>query len=81
MKGSVNGIRADAGGPFARADARSGHGLAIGAASPFAYHLKIDSGMGRLGTRAAAAEILDALGRTPHSRLEGLMTHFASAAD
>lgn len=45
------------------------------------YHLKIDSGMGRLGTRAAAAEILQVLAETPHAKLEGLMTHFASAAD
>jgi alanine racemase len=45
------------------------------------YHLKIDSGMGRLGTRAPAEEILMALERAPHAQLEGLMTHFASAAD
>jgi alanine racemase len=45
------------------------------------YHLKIDSGMGRLGTRATAAEILEAVGSARHSRLEGLMTHFASAAN
>jgi alanine racemase len=45
------------------------------------YHLKIDSGMGRLGTRASAEEILAALGRAPDAQLEGLMTHFASAAD
>src|ERR1035438_9209823 len=45
------------------------------------YHLKIDSGMGRLGTRASAEEILAALGQAPHAQLEGLMTHFASAAD
>jgi alanine racemase len=45
------------------------------------YHLKIDSGMGRLGTRAAASEILAVLAETPHAKLEGLMTHFASAAD
>ena len=31
---------------------------------PIPYHLKIDSGMGRLGTRAAAAEILAALAET-----------------
>jgi alanine racemase len=48
---------------------------------PIGYHLKIDSGMGRLGTRAAAAEILSALAETPFAQLEGLMTHFASAAD
>lgn len=45
------------------------------------YHLKIDSGMGRLGTRAGAAAILETLRETPEVRLEGLMTHFASAAD
>jgi len=48
---------------------------------PLPYHLKIDSGMGRLGTRAAAADILAALAQSTHARLEGLMTHFASAAD
>lgn len=45
------------------------------------YHLKIDSGMGRLGTRAGARAILETLRETPDVRLEGLMTHFASAAD
>ena len=45
------------------------------------YHLKIDSGMGRLGTRGAAPEILQAIGAATHVRLEGLMTHFASAAN
>ncbi len=45
------------------------------------YHLKIDSGMGRLGTRAGAAAILETLRQTPDAQLEGLMTHFASAAD
>jgi alanine racemase len=46
-----------------------------------AYHLKIDSGMGRLGTRAAAPEILEVIGAAKHTKLEGLMTHFASAAN
>jgi len=46
-----------------------------------AYHLKIDSGMNRLGTQAGAVEILAALQESGHARLEGLMTHFASAAD
>ncbi len=45
------------------------------------YHLKIDSGMGRLGTRSSAAEILEAISAARHIRLEGLMTHFASAAN
>jgi alanine racemase len=48
---------------------------------PIRYHLKIDSGMGRLGTRASAAAILQVLKQTPQAHLEGLMTHFASAAD
>jgi alanine racemase len=43
-----------------------------------AYHLKIDSGMGRLGTNAEPREIIEA---TRGTRLEGLMTHFASSAD
>jgi alanine racemase len=45
------------------------------------YHLKIDSGMGRLGTRSSALEILEATRAATHVRLEGLMTHFASAAN
>jgi alanine racemase len=55
--------------------------LARWSGKPLRYHLKIDSGMGRLGTRAGAAEILAALGQLKHAHLEGLMTHFASAAD
>jgi alanine racemase len=52
----------------------SGHGALL------PYHLKIDTGMGRLGTRAAAEEIRAAIKASRHTRLEGLMTHFASAA-
>jgi alanine racemase len=48
---------------------------------PRDYHLKIDSGMGRLGTRAPAREIVEAIARAQHARLEGLMTHFASSAN
>lgn len=44
------------------------------------YHLKIDSGMGRLGTRAEPQEILRAVAAAP-APLEGLMTHFASAGN
>ena len=52
-------------------------------AGPVDYHLKIDSGMGRLGTRAPAAEIVRAVTAAAARgvRLEGVMTHFASAAD
>jgi alanine racemase len=55
--------------------------LAASSGRSLAYHLKIDSGMGRLGTRASAAELARTIQGTHHARLEGLMTHFASAAD
>ena len=55
--------------------------LARAAGRMVRYHLKVDSGMGRLGTRASAEEILAALRQSPEAQLEGLMTHFASAAD
>jgi alanine racemase len=44
------------------------------------YHLKIDSGMGRLGTRAVPSEIVRRVSAAP-APLEGLMTHFASSAN
>ncbi len=43
-----------------------------------AYHLKIDTGMHRLGSLASAEEISRQVQGT---NLEGLMTHFASSAD
>ncbi|MCU1337896.1 MAG: alanine racemase [Bryobacterales bacterium] len=56
------------------------HSLEDVPAARVPYHLKIDSGMGRLGTRAAAEEIARAVQATP-ANLEGLMTHFASSAN
>ncbi|HZH31234.1 MAG TPA: alanine racemase [Pyrinomonadaceae bacterium] len=45
-------------------------------------HVKIDTGMGRLGVRhEAAAEFARALKTFTHLRVDGLMTHFASAED
>lgn len=44
------------------------------------YHLKVDTGMGRLGTRATTADVGAAVRAAKHAHLEGLMTHFASAA-
>lgn len=41
-------------------------------------HLKLDTGLSRLGTRASAVEIAAALKGV---QLEGLLSHFASAAD
>ena len=55
--------------------------LARVSGKPLAFHLKIDSGMGRLGTRASAAEIVATMRWVERARLQGLMTHFASAAD
>ncbi len=45
------------------------------------FHLKIDTGMGRLGTTAGAGEIAQAIVAAPNVELEGLMTHFASAGN
>src|SRR5205085_455361 len=44
------------------------------------FHLKLDTGMGRLGTRAPAEEIARAL-KACAGELEGLMTHFASSSN
>jgi alanine racemase len=45
------------------------------------YHLKLDSGMGRLGVRDDSETIARAVRGAANANLEGLMTHFASAAD
>jgi len=43
-------------------------------------HVKVDTGMGRLGVRYdEAAEFAEALRQFRHIRLDGLMTHFAAA--
>ena len=55
--------------------------LAVDSGQLVRYHLKIDSGMGRLGTREPASRILAILSQMRQAQLEGLMTHFASAAD
>jgi alanine racemase len=44
-------------------------------------HLKIDSGMGRLGASpASAVELARSLAANPHLSFEGLATHYASAS-
>ncbi|MBI4893492.1 MAG: alanine racemase [Acidobacteria bacterium] len=45
------------------------------------YHLKVDTGMGRLGTRAELRDIIDAIGGAANLQLAGLMSHLASATD
>jgi alanine racemase len=45
-------------------------------------HVKIDTGMGRIGVRFdQVADFADRIKRLPALRLQGLMTHFASADD
>lgn len=50
---------------------------------PAAVHLKLDSGMGRLGQRDPdlARQLADRIAGAAHLRLSGLMTHFATADD
>lgn len=44
------------------------------------FHLKIDSGMGRIGVRAEdAADFVESLRGLPFIAMEGVFTHFASA--
>ena len=65
------------------ADAALGHELARAAAAAgrtVAVHLKIDTGMGRIGcSPAAAPELAQELRRHPALRLTGVCTHFALA--
>jgi alanine racemase len=50
------------------------------AGKPIAVHLKIDTGMGRLGVfHAQAREVYAAIRAAPGLRLAGVFTHFASA--
>lgn len=56
------------------------HSLEAVAAVTVPYHLKVDTGMGRLGTRADPEEIARALKAGP-GMIEGVMTHFASSGN
>lgn len=49
--------------------------------APLEVHLKIDTGMNRLGIRRTAAEIAEVVHALQNARVEGLLSHFASAAD
>jgi alanine racemase len=48
---------------------------------PARVHVKLDTGMGRLGTRDAeeATRVADAIAAAPHLELAGAMTHYATA--
>jgi alanine racemase len=53
---------------------------AIGLDRPFPVHLKIDTGMARLGARPETLPaIVEALAKYPEIRVDGLMTHLANA--
>ncbi len=54
---------------------------AVAAAGGGRVHVKLDTGMGRLGTReeAQASRVAEAARRTPGVALAGVMTHFATA--
>ena len=45
------------------------------------FHLKLDTGMGRLGTRASASAIAASLAPLRAAECDGLLSHFASASD
>lgn len=48
--------------------------------NPVRVHLKLDTGMGRIGLQPDDLQaFLCALGRAPHVRLEGVLSHFASS--
>jgi alanine racemase len=63
------------------ADIRAFDEAAHSAGKRLRFHLKLDTGMGRLGTRATPAEVASALREMRAAECEGLLTHFASAAD
>lgn len=56
---------------------------ALAGSESIGVHVKLDSGMGRLGTRdpAEATRVADAVAADPSLRLAGAMTHFATADD
>ncbi len=52
------------------------------AGRPISVHLKVDTGMGRLGVwHEQAPELQAAIAASPHLRLAGVFTHFASPDD
>jgi alanine racemase len=55
--------------------------MAAALGRPLDYHLSIDSGMGRLGTREEPAGLAQSVLACRSARLQGLMTHFASAGN
>jgi alanine racemase len=76
------GTAVDAGADVVTWDERFVAALADGAgARPLNVHVKLDTGMGRLGTRdpAEAERVVAAIDAAPGLELAGVMTHFATA--
>jgi alanine racemase len=55
--------------------------LALARGGRVRVHLKVDSGMGRLGVAADARAIAEAVRACPNVEIEGLMSHLASSSD
>jgi alanine racemase len=55
--------------------------MAAAIGRPLRYHLAVDTGMSRLGMREPPAAVVEGVLAASSARLEGLMTHFASAAN
>lgn len=62
------------------ADVRTMHSAAVRGARSVAVHLKIDTGMNRIGTRPhELPAVLKTLGRSHRLRIKGVYTHFATS--
>ncbi|WP_157858111.1 alanine racemase [Pelodictyon luteolum] len=60
---------------------RAAEAVASGAGATIGVHLKVDTGMGRLGlSPAEAKQVLQELPRCPHIELRGIYTHFADSS-
>ena len=62
-------------------EVRDWNGFARSVEQPLRYHLKVDTGMGRRGTRAGPDELIETIRENGWARAGGLMTHLASPAD
>lgn len=49
--------------------------------APLDIHLKIDTGLHRLGISSSPGQVAAAVSNLRHARVEGIMSHFASAGD
>jgi alanine racemase len=62
--------------------ARRLHEVAKGRGTAIAIHVKVDTGMGRIGVRYdQVSDFAEKLRELDHLRVEGVMTHFAAADD